>query len=91
MKTINKTLYYKEYSSPLAYGDGEVKSYLKVELHFDFKEGLRFSATAPNIASCRRNPFGAIFRVMEHQSIGYCKYQRLKDDCRDQGLWKKLQ
>lgn len=90
MKTYSKVLYYKEYSSPIAYANREVQSYIKVELHFDFKEGLRFSASAPNIGSCARNPFKAIFRVLEHQSIGYSKYQVLKEDCRDQGLWKKL-
>lgn len=90
MKTYSKTLYHKKYSSPIAYTNYGVFSYIKVELHFDFKEGLRFSASAPNISFCQRNPFKAIFRVLEHQSIGYCKYQKLKEDCRSQGLWRQL-
>ena len=92
MKTFSKTLYYSEYTSPIAYGNygDEIYSYVKVELHFDFKEGLRFSASVPNFGCCERNPFKAIFRVLEHQSIGYGKYQRLKEDCRSQGLWRKL-
>lgn len=90
MKTFSKTLYYKEYTSPIAYTNDTVLSYVKIQVHFDFKEGLRFSASAPNIGYCDRSLFKAIFRVLEHESIGMSKYQRLKDDCRDKGLWKKL-
>lgn len=90
METISKTLYYNEYSSPIAYTNDCVFSYIKIQLHFDFKEGLRFSASVPNFGCCERNPLKAILRVLEHESIGMGKYQRLKDDCRDKGLWKKL-
>lgn len=90
MKTISKTLYYKEYISTIAYVNDDVLSYVKIQVHFDFKEGLRFSVAVPNYGCCKRNPFKAILRVLEHESIGMSKYQRLKDDCRDKGLWKKL-
>lgn len=90
MKTYSKTLYHKEYSSPVAYANREVRSYIKVKMHFDFKEGLRFSASVPNFVCCTRNPFKAILIVLENQSIGYSKYQMLKEDCRDQGFWKQL-
>lgn len=91
MKTISKTLYRREYTTPTAYNFDKINASFEIKLHFDFKEGLRFSVSAPNIGVCRRNPFAAIFEVMEHQSVGYCKYQRLKDDCRALGFWQHLQ
>lgn len=93
MKTRTKTIYYKEYESPIAWGykpEHKVKSYIRIQSHFDFKEGLRFSVTVPNVAYCHRNPFKALLRALEHESIGMGKYNRLKEDTRSCGLWKKL-
>jgi hypothetical protein len=93
MKTFSKTLYYKEYNSPIAYGykpEHRVKSYVKIQVHFDFKEGLWFSVTVPNMACGNRNPFKALLRALEHESIGMAKYQRMKDDTRSCGLYQKL-
>lgn len=90
---MRKIIYYKEYELPIAYGykpEHKVKSYLEVMLHFDFKEGLRFSVSVPNFSTCCRNPFKAIFRAMEHESIGMSKYNRIKEDSRSCGLWQKL-
>lgn len=93
MKTFEKELYYKEYTSPIAYGyrsTHKVESYVKIKMWFDFKEGLRFSVSTPIMSSCERNPIKAMLRVLEHESIGFSKYQRLKDDCRSNGLWRQL-
>lgn len=93
MKTISKTLYYKEYSSFLAWGtkpEHKARSYVKIQFHFDFEDGLRFSVSAPNISCCDKNPFKAIMRILEHESIGMAKYDHLKDDTRRLGLWQKL-
>jgi len=92
MKTISKTIYYKEYKAPVAYGcNGEqVKSYVEVKSHFDFKEGLRFSVSSPNFSCCNHNIFKSMLKVLEHESIGMAKYDRIKDDSRRCGLWKHL-
>ena len=90
---IKKTLFYKEYEAPVAYGTEskhKVKSYLEIKMYFDLKNGLRFCVSAPNISSTNRNPFTSIFRVMEHESIGMSKYNRIKEDSRRLGLWKHL-
>lgn len=90
---IQKTLYYKEYDSPVAYGykpEHRVKSYVKLEMYFDFKRGLRFSVTVPNCGFCYRNPLKAIYRALEHESIGMAKYNKMKDDIRACGLYKSL-
>lgn len=93
MKIYSKQLYYKEYFSPISYGYNEkhkVKSYVKIKLYFDFKEGLRFSVSVPDFGCCERNPIKAILRVLEHESIGMSKYQRMKEDIRYFERWKSM-
>lgn len=93
MKTFKKTLYYKEYESPIAYGyksEHRIKTYIEFNVYFDFKEWLRFSVTVPNFSCCRHNPFKAFIRVLEHESIGMGKYQRMKEDTRNCGLYRKI-
>ena len=91
IKTYKKILFSKDAESPLAWRDDrKAKTHIELVLYFDFKEGVRFTATAGNISACRRNPFKALFRVLEHESIGMSKYDCLKDDTRRQGLWQKL-
>ena len=86
-------MYYKEYESPVAYGTEsrhKVKSSIEIKMYFDLKSGLRFCVSTPNFSSTNRNPFTSIFRVMEHESIGMSKYDRIKEDSRRLGLWKRL-
>lgn len=90
---MQKVLYCKEYDSPIAYGykpEHRVKSYFRLRIGFDFKKGLRFSAEVPNFSCCTRNPIKAILRVLEHESIGMAKYNKMKDDTRACGLYKSL-
>lgn len=90
---MEKVLYYKEYDSPIAYGykpEHRVKSYVKLIMHLNFKDGLWFSVTIPNAGYGNRNPFKAIFRALEHESIGMAKYNQLKDDIKAKGLHKNL-
>lgn len=86
---MKKVLYYKEYESPISYGykpEHKVKSYIKVEMIFNFKDGLWFSTTIPNVAYGDRNPIKALLRALEHESIGMAKYNRLKEDMRAKGI-----
>lgn len=99
MKTYTKTLYENSYSCYPQWGSGDgnhpaanspIHSYVELKLHFDFEQGLRFSCSVPNFACSHRNPFKAILRVLEHESIGMGKYQRLKDRVHQVGCWGKL-
>ena len=91
MKTYKKVLFYKEAGSPLTWrGDRKAKTKIEAIMWFDCKEWLRFSVGAGNITSCERNIFKAIWRVLEHESIGMAKYDCLKEDTRSKGLWKRL-
>ena len=93
MKILKKTLFYKEYESPIAYGyekEHKVNAYIEVTAYFDFKEGLRFTVGVANASFCYRNPIKAFIRALEHESIGMGKYQRMKDDVRSCGLYNKL-
>lgn len=95
MKTYSKTLFEKQFDFITAYGswdDGysKMKGYIEFKMHFDLKEGLRFSVAVPNYGYCSKNPFKALFNVLETQIVGNGKYQRLKADCRNKGFWTKL-
>lgn len=91
IKTYEKILFSKDAESPLAWrNDRKAKTHIELALYFDFKEGMRFTASAGNVSWCCRNPFKALFRVLEHESIGMAKYDNLKDDTRRKGLWQKL-
>ena len=91
MRTYKKILFSKYAESPLAWrNDRKAKTHIKLVLYFDFKEGVRFTASAGGVSQCCRNPFKALFRVLEHESIGMAKYDYLKDDTRRKGLWQKL-
>ena len=70
--------------------DKKAKTCIEGIFFFDFKEGARFTVRAGNISACRRNPFKAFLRVLEHESIGMAKYDWLKEDTRSKGLWKQL-
>lgn len=88
-----KTIYQKEYESPTFWGTSKfdtARSYVRMDIIFDFKEGLRFSIVAPNVGFCEKNPFKAIFRLLEHESIGMAKYSRLKEHLEDKGFRKRL-
>ena len=90
---MKKVIYFNEYESRVFYGyepEHRVKSYIKVTMHFDFKDWLRFSIEVPNISWCYRNPIKGILRVLEHESIGMSKYNKLKEDIRSKGLDKNL-
>jgi len=90
---IRKVLFHKEYEAPIKYGykpEHKVKTYIEFIMWFDFKEGLRFSVGVPNVSFCFRNPFKAFIRILEHESIGMQKYQQMKEDSRNCGVYKKL-
>lgn len=93
METIKKVLFEKDYDSPIAYGykeEHKVKTKTKVIMYFDFKEGLRFSVQSGNFACCKRNIFKAFVRALEHESIGMAKYDQMKCDTRNCGIYNRL-
>ena len=87
---MRKQLFYKKFCYPIAYTGELMTDYIEVAMHFDFKEGLRFSVSTSNFSCCDRNIFKAFTRTLEIATVGYNKYQILKYDCRDKGFWKLL-
>ena len=71
-------------------GDKKIKSYIRVERHFDFKDGLSYSVTVPNFTCCEKKLKDAILRVIEHESIGMSKYNGIKELVDNKKLWNKL-
>lgn len=93
LKTITKTLFHKEFTSPIKYGynsEHVVKTFIIIKMHFDFKLWLRFSVSVPNSSYCKRNIFKALIRALEHESIGMQKYEKMKSDVRSCGLYNRL-
>lgn len=79
---MKKTLFYKEWWFPASWEPKELKTYIEMNVYFDLKEFLRFSVSVPNYTYCCRNPFKALLRVLEHESVGMQKYDHLKEDLR---------
>lgn len=90
MKTWTKTLFEKEYIGKKSKMDKEIKTYIKIKIHFDFKEGLRYSVAVPNCGFCEKRLKDALIKALEHESIGMQKYNCLKEICTDKGLWNRI-
>lgn len=89
MRTISKVVYEKHYTSPSKWGQ-KVESYIKIERHFDLKEGLRYSVTVPNFGCCKKKLRDAMLWAMEHESVGMAKYNGLKELVNSKNLWNKI-
>jgi hypothetical protein len=89
MKTWSKVIYENHYTSNSKWGQ-KIESYIKIERHFDFKEGLRYSVTVPNFGCCKRKLKDAMLWAMEHESIGMAKYNGLKEKCYSKKLWNQI-
>ena len=89
MKTISKVIYEKHYISNSKW-EQKIESYIKIERHFDFKEGLRYSVCVPNCSWCRRTLKEAMLCAMEHESIGMSKYNGLKEQIYSKKLWNNI-
>jgi len=85
-------LYKKEYNSFIAWAVEEyekVYSYITIEL-VATKKGIFFSVHTPNKSFNYINPFTAIFKAIECESIGMQKYTALKERVREIKQWQKL-
>jgi len=89
MKTISKVVYEKHYTSPSKWGQ-KIESYLKIERHFDFKDGLRYSVSVPNFGCCKKKLKDAMLWAMEHESIGMAKYNGLKEQLYIKKSWNNI-
>ena len=92
MKTYKKVLMRKDYTFKGQYWSGNSKpeSHIEFIMWFDFKEGLRFSVSLPNVSACYRNPFKAFMWVLEHENVKGMKYDDLKYNMRSKGLHRNL-
>lgn len=72
-------LFKKFYKSNCNYGEGQVESYVKICLYIGWEQIFFFCVSVPNYSVNRRNLFSAVLRVLEHESIGMSKYNRVKE------------
>lgn len=86
------TLFKKEFDVVPAWEDGSdpVKAYIVFEFVVNFKTMPFFSLKVIDKSFNYCNPFTAIFMAIESETVGMCKYTRLKERVRFLGLWKKL-
>lgn len=89
MKTISKVIFEKHYTSPSKWGQ-KIETYIKIERHFDFKEGIRYSVCTPNHSCCKKKLFDAMVWAMEHESIKGMKYEGLKAKVYKHKLWNEI-
>lgn len=78
MRTYSKIIYEDSYVGFSKWGQ-KIESYIRIERHFDFKNGLRYSIMVPNFSSCEKSIKDAMLRVIEHESIGMAKYNGIKE------------
>ncbi len=86
---MKKVIYERHYTSTSKWGQ-KIESYIKIERHFDFKEGLRYSVAVPNFSCCKRKLQDAMLWAMEHESIGMAKYNGLKERMYTANLWNMI-
>lgn len=89
MKTYSKIIYEDNYVG-FSKWDQKIESYIKIERHFDFKNGLRYSVSVPNFTCCEKKLKDAILRVLEHESIGMAKYNGIKEIVNSKKLWNSI-
>ena len=77
MFKFKKCIYIDKYEFPIS--GKQLCGYYELTMYFDFKSGLRFTASAPNIAYCDRNPMKAISCLIRQLSICNANYIRLQD------------
>ena len=63
---MKKVIYERHYTSASKWWQ-KIESYIKIERHFDFKEGLRYSVTVPNFSCCKRKIARCNAMGMEHE------------------------
>ena len=68
----------------------KIERYIEYQMHFDFKQWLRFSISIPNYTYCTRNPFKCLFAVLKYSDVSMGKYQRLKERTRKLDMWRQL-
>ena len=83
------TLFKKHWDSPVAFEGPPIQGLLEYKLIVDWR-GPRFTMTAGNISACTRGPLACIMHVLEHESVGMAKYDRLKEHLRDLKMWNTI-
>ena len=77
-------------SSAWSVGGGDIDVYIKFELVFSLRVGFMFSVSVMNKVFQHKNPFKALLVALESETVGMCKYDKLKERLRDMDLWSKL-
>ena len=93
MKTYEKVLYRKEHNVHIAYGtceDEPIKTYVEIKMLFDLKCGLYFSVSNSNFCISGHNLIRIVGIALEKLNQGSLRYERIKEDCINKGLWKQL-
>lgn len=68
----------------------DLEIYIDINLHVSFRRGFFFAVNVVNKSFCSRNPFKALLRALESETVGMAKYDKLKERVRDLDLWRKL-
>lgn len=93
MKIYEKVLYRKNHDVHIAYEtceDEPIKTYVEIKMLFDFKSGLYFSVSNSNFSISGTNLLRIVGIALEKLNEGSLRYERIKEDCINEGLWKQL-
>lgn len=74
-----KIIYENEYNCHSKWGS-EIKSYIKIEKIYSLIEKqIYYIVNVPNVSYTSRNLIKALYKTMEHESIGMSKYNSIKE------------
>ena len=73
-----KTIYKKKYRC-FSKWNNEIKSYIKIEKVYGFKQFIYYIVSVPNVSKANKNLIKALYDIIEYESIGMSKYNSLKE------------
>lgn len=77
-------------TSAWAVKSGDINSYIEISLILSRHWIFCFSVEVMNKSFNYRNPFKALLKALESETIGMNKYDMLKERLRDKDMWREL-
>jgi hypothetical protein len=77
-------------TSAWAVEERDLYASIDVRLIINWHVGFTFCVSVVNKSFCSKNPIAAMLAALESETIGMAKYDRIKENLRSRGMWKKI-
>lgn len=78
LRYVYKIIYYNEFTIDTKFNK-KAKTYIKIERCFNFKTGIHFFVSVPNMSYSHKKLMTAILTMFANESIGMAKYNICKE------------